>query len=157
MTETQAAIGNLVDGLRKIATRTHAGTAMVGVAIIDNGLRGALLKKMPGLSRKMKDRIFDGYGPLSSLSAKSDLAFALGLIDAATYEKVSVLKKVRNRFAHSRKLLTFESEEIASLLRNSRAPGKHADNQTQFMSLVCEINGQLSDDETTDENSRRAS
>lgn len=157
MTVTQSEIGNLVDGLRKITTRTHAGTVMVGAAIIDDGLRGALLSRMPRLSRKMKDRIFDGYGPLNSLSAKCDLAFALGLIDAATYEKISVLKKVRNTFAHSGMLLTFESEEIASVLGNSKTPGKHADNQTQFMSLLRDISGQLSDDKIADENPRRAS
>jgi DNA-binding MltR family transcriptional regulator len=96
--------------------RTHAGIALIGAAIADQQLQDALLTKMRKLSRKLQDELFSGYGPLSSLSAKIALAYALGLIDSVAHKRLTVARQIRNKFAHSGDIITFASPEIGQLL-----------------------------------------
>lgn len=46
------------------------------------------------------DDLFDGDGPLSTFSAKINLAFRLGLIDAQFARALHVVRRIRNDFAH---------------------------------------------------------
>ena len=94
----------------------HAGAALTGAAIADQQLQDALLTKMKKLSRKLEDELFKGYGPLSSLSAKIALAYALGLVDSTTHKRLTVMRQIRNKFAHADDFTTFESPEIRRLL-----------------------------------------
>ncbi len=118
--------GEIVSGLKRVLSRTHAGVALAGAAIIEQGLERVLLSRMRKLNRAKRDRLFEGYGPLSTFSAKIDVAFALGLIDPGIYDRLTVVRKVRNKFAHSVSTLGFDSPEIAALLLNL-----HPSNQEQ--------------------------
>jgi hypothetical protein len=102
--------------LTDIYQRTHAGAVLLGAAIADQQLKNALLTKMRKLSRKLEKELFTGYGPLSSLSAKIALAYALGLIDNITRSRLTVARKVRNEFAHAEDVITFQHPEIRRLL-----------------------------------------
>ena len=93
----RAKTGLLTELLRK----THVSTALVGAAIADQQLQDAILTKMRPLNRDQRGRLFTGYGPLSSLSAKIDIAFAMGLLDSVTYDRLSVVRRIRNLFAHA--------------------------------------------------------
>ena len=46
------------------------------------------------------DDLFDGDSPLSTFSAKINLAFRLGLIDAQFAKVLHIIRKIRNDFAH---------------------------------------------------------
>ena len=67
----------LFAGIRQLQTMVDAHYAIAGTAALDNSLRAALLTKMRPLSRHMRDRLFEGYGPLATVAAKIDLAFAM--------------------------------------------------------------------------------
>lgn len=69
-------------------------------ARLDAALKIALLSKMRPLSKRAKENIFEGYGPLASFSAKRDMAYALSVFDEETYSDLKVIKKIRNVFAH---------------------------------------------------------
>ncbi len=96
---------------------THANLALVIPAIIDSALGAALEKKMVPLSSEMKRRLFDGYGPLSYVANKIDLAFAFGLITQDLYSQLRVVNKIRTKFAHSPQTITFLDENILDLVR----------------------------------------
>jgi len=102
--------------IRNLGTFAHASVVMVHMAVLEDCLEAALLGKMHSLNREMRDRLFTGYGPLSSLSAKIDVGFALALLDRVDYDRLTVLRKIRNKFAHSPKGLRFEDDEIKGLL-----------------------------------------
>ena len=80
--------------LTDIYQRTHAGAVLLGAAIADQQLKNALLTKMRKLSRKLEKELFTGYGPLSSLSAKIALAYALGFIDNITRSRLTVARSL---------------------------------------------------------------
>jgi hypothetical protein len=74
-------IRDFVPAVNRVRARTHAGVAIVAAAIIDEQLLRALLTKMRPLSAKLRKRLFEGYGPLSSFAAKIDLSNWLILLD----------------------------------------------------------------------------
>lgn len=133
------ALDVIVGGLRAVQRRTDASTVMVGAAILDNGLESAIATRMPGLNNRLKQKLFEGYGPLATFAAKIDVALAFGLVDVETHKKLHVVKRVRNEFAHSPDTVTFESQEIVSMLTATLQEGEHADAQTQYLRLLNEI------------------
>jgi DNA-binding MltR family transcriptional regulator len=57
-------------------------------------------------------QFFEGYGPLGTFSARIDIAYFFKLIDPTTYNDLRAIKNIRNTFAHSKTVLTFQSREI---------------------------------------------
>src|SRR5205807_1537995 len=105
-------ITELISSIRALQARTHSEIGLVGAAIIEEQLLRALLTKMRPLSGEMKKRLFDGYGPLSSFAAKIDLSYALQIINKAQYDDLTVIRRIRNQFAHAMPLINFDSPEI---------------------------------------------
>jgi hypothetical protein len=113
LSELQSKVSDLSP---KITLTTHSHIAIVGAAALDNSLELVLLTKMRRLSRDMKDRIFDGYGPLSSFAAKIDIAYALEIIPREFYDSLRIINKVRVRFAHSKQFVSFQDPEISAMI-----------------------------------------
>jgi hypothetical protein len=97
-------------------TFTDSHHAIIGVSELDNALELALLSKMHRLNRELKDRIFDGYGPLNTFAAKIDIAYALEIIPKEFYESLRKINKVRVKFAHSKFFLNFQDPEISAII-----------------------------------------
>ncbi len=64
----------------------------------------------------MHNRIFEGYGPLSNISAKIDLSYALNIISEQTYKDLRNLNKIRVKFAHSAELKNLQDPDITKIL-----------------------------------------
>jgi hypothetical protein len=59
-------------------------------------------------------RPFDGQGPLSTFSAKIDVAHAFEIIGDDEVSDFHAIRNIRNAFAHTTVPLHFDSPEIAS-------------------------------------------
>ena len=105
-------ITELISNIRALQPRTHAEIGVVGAAIIEEQLLRALLTKMRPLSGEMKKRLFDGYGPLSSFSAKIDLSYALQILNKDQYDDLTVIRRIRSQFGHSMPLVNFDKPEM---------------------------------------------
>ena len=87
---------------------------MVAAALIDEKLLETLQAFM--CTGKAAGRLLvEGNAPLGTFSARIDGCFALGLIDEFEYREISLVRKVRNEFAHARHGLTFLDKQIESL------------------------------------------
>ena len=107
----------LNDTFKNLKRRTHAATVLVGASIIDQQLEFAILTKMRKLNRKVYEELFTGYGPLSSFSAKIAMAYALELINGPARSRLSLLRKIRNEFAHSDDVnFSFEDPDARALM-----------------------------------------
>jgi mannitol operon repressor len=103
--------------LGELQAETDRGLPMVAAALIDEKLLETL--QAFTCSCKAADRLLvDGNAPLGAFSARIDASFALGLIDEFEYQEISLVRKVRNEFAHSRHGLTFLDKQIESLCAN---------------------------------------
>jgi len=96
--------------LPDITGRTSArATAIVGAAQLDYLLEQVLRHHMIA---KPEGSLFGAYGPLSSFSAKIDLAKSLGILTKGEASDLHRVRKIRNVFAHSLQEVSFRDRSI---------------------------------------------
>jgi hypothetical protein len=72
------------------------------------------------------NRLFGGHGssPLGTFSAKIDMALAIGLFGLKVYHDLTIIREIRNTFAHEMKRITFNTRSIRDMCNNLWIP-KH--------------------------------
>lgn len=101
--------------MRSFDKESDRSAAIIAGVVLDEALRDALQETfVDEMSNNEDDRLFEGYGPLSTFSARIDIAFAIGLFGPRTKATFHLLRRVRNEFAH-RLGLDFEHPSIAML------------------------------------------
>lgn len=126
--------------------RGQAATVLKSVAVYENVLQQCLEACMRPLSAKMRVRLFNGYGPISSLAAKSDIAYAFRLLSDADYADLQIIRKVRNEFAHAQDILGFEKPQIEALVSRMQKPkAKIESAYGWYFSRLSEIGNNLID------------
>jgi len=119
-TDAEEQLFRALDSFKNIAMnlkrQTHSGMAMLVAAALDRLLEDALLTKMVNLSRERREKLFGDYGTLRSFDAKINVAFAFAVIDRETSKRLTIIRKIRNKFAHTQGFLDFDSPEIKSIL-----------------------------------------
>jgi hypothetical protein len=94
--------GNLRRFYEELKSDNDRACALVGTAGIDNALTKALTAKFIPLSKEEEERLFNSTNaPLSTLSGKILIAYALGVIDNQDAKDLTTIRHVRNAFAHS--------------------------------------------------------
>ena len=89
--------------------------AILAAAHFEHVLGKQIVHKFVELNRELQKNIFDGYGPLSTFSAKIDIAFALGLYDEENRKGLHKIRRIRNEFAHAPRPINFNNEKIADM------------------------------------------
>lgn len=127
--------------LAELSRETDRGLPLVGAAVIDEQLArtlGAFLAQ-----GKVSERLLNGAtAPLGTFSARIDLCRALGLIDDYECREISLIRKVRNEFAHAKHGLTFDDARIVGLCTSLESdlpagPGlESADARFRFQNAV---------------------
>lgn len=102
--------------LQELERHSHAAHAIWVAANLEDTLVQILALYMPNLSNRLREKLFRGYGPLSSFSAKIDMAYALDLIPDVLRRDLHVIREIRNSFAHATSPQHFDTEELQSLL-----------------------------------------
>lgn len=108
--QLRAAVGTLL-------LDSQASRAIVYSSLLEEHLKLGLSVKMTNINRSIEQTLFEGYGPLSTLNSKIDIAFALGILPEALFKNAHIIRKIRNKFAHSTKKLNFESETVIKLCK----------------------------------------
>jgi hypothetical protein len=103
---------DLVAHIAELTRNTEAGAALATAALLDQYLMTLLMAGMRTMSNGPLERMFGSYGPLYELGPKADIAFAFNLIDDATLASIRAIQAIRNEFAHSKRVLNFESPDI---------------------------------------------
>lgn len=102
---------------RQLREESVRGSAIVGAALIDDALE-QMLKALMIASDQKDDELFNGsYAPLSSLSAKIDIAYRTGLISPKVRASLHIIRKLRNEFAHVSLQINFESQSVHDRIR----------------------------------------
>ncbi len=99
----------------EIRGQSDRGAAILAASIISTYLERAILTKLIPTSNRRREKLFRGFGPLSTLSARIEIAYSLGLYDEEYYNRLNAIKDIRNEFAHSIEPTTFQSEVIKKL------------------------------------------
>ena len=105
-------VNNIVAQLLALHRRTHAGTVIAASAQIENVLETLLLTYMRPLTKPEHARLSRGYGPLSSFSAKTDMAYALKMIPKSMFDALNILRRLRNQIAHSEEMVDLSHPKL---------------------------------------------
>src|SRR5262245_56223589 len=98
--------------LKTIGQIMHGSTAIKVVSIIDYDLQRCIQCKFNKLNSEMRNRIFRGNGPLSHLSARIDVAYALDITTDTIHQELHKIREIRNAFAHTKSFLNFDEDPI---------------------------------------------
>jgi Mannitol repressor len=104
----------------EIARNAHVAQVMWGAAVLDNLLVTLLAHSLPNLSRRMRERLFEGYGPLGNFAPRLDMAFAMGIIGEKLREDMVHIKDLRNLMAHSPSRADLNDAAVRSILSRLR-------------------------------------
>src|SRR5262249_50348021 len=96
--------------------------AIVGAAYLDSSL-DALFRAALNESPEEVDKMLRPEGILGSNGSRYQLAYCLGLIKKDQWDDLKTVAKIRNRFAHDYRMLSFDSEPIRDLCSNLHQPG----------------------------------
>jgi mannitol operon repressor len=106
--------------LAELRRETDRGLPLVAAALVDEKLRDTLHAFF--CTGKAAERLLSvPYAPLGTLSARIEACFALGLIDEFEYREISIIRKVRNAFAHSKHGISFEEARVRTLCASLQA------------------------------------
>lgn len=105
------------------------GCIIFGSAMIEDQLETLLRScfRKDAAAAKIVDSLFAGYAPLSTLSAKIQVVYALGLISDKIYKQLLLLKKIRNNFAHDKEAVSFDSPRYQRGVQAFRASFRSED------------------------------
>jgi hypothetical protein len=99
----------------EIETQTDRSAAIVAGSFVEATLRAAIEAEWDIPSNSVRERIFKGYAPLSSFSAKIEIGSVIGLFGPKTHGDLNRIRKIRNEFAHFLNPLSFATPHIARL------------------------------------------
>ncbi len=95
------------------------GVALVAAEFFDATLERLLRSRFAvGLQQRprMIKPLFEGFGPLSTFSAKISISFAIGLIQNWMAADLDLVRRIRNEFAHSLESKTFTDPTISKMV-----------------------------------------
>ena len=72
-----------------------------------------------------RQRLFDLNGPFSSFSSKILAAYTIGWIDSDVFHDLELLRKIRNKFAHTIDVKHFEDVEVKKLFNEFKIPHRY--------------------------------
>ncbi len=122
----------------EIEKQTDRGAAIIAAAVIEDVLERLITARFVELPSKRKKALFDqSNGPLSSLSSKIELGFALGLFNEERRGSLHLIREVRNTFAHTMDPISFEDPRISKIVETRVTPKVKAyttmSSRTKFM------------------------
>lgn len=114
--------------LDKLNDETPRGAALLACSYIDELLKNIISAFL--IESKEATKLVDGFNaPLGTFSARTAMAYCLGLISEKEHQEILTLKKIRNDCAHDFRI-TFADQRIIDLCNNleysARPPIKDA-------------------------------
>lgn len=97
-----------------VANASDRATALVLATRLEHEIERSIETHFVELDDNQRASIFEGDGPLSTLSAKVRLAYALGIFGARTKHDLDIIRSVRNVFAHTWQHVGFGSDAITT-------------------------------------------
>jgi len=106
----------------QLGQETDRGAALVGAAFLENLLGGLLEEFMLDDPKHSKLLLEGPLAPFGTLYSRTIAAYSLGLISNDELNDLSMIREVRNTFAHSSKPIEFSSSELKPKLDNLLIP-----------------------------------
>jgi len=101
-----------IEAFRKALTaESDRGCALFAAAHLDASLSDLLYISLVA-NRDIEKDLFEGTAPLAAFSARIKMAYYLGLISRAIRRDLDIIRAVRNDFAHTLAVVSFDNQQI---------------------------------------------
>jgi DNA-binding MltR family transcriptional regulator len=90
--------------------------------IVENRLT-ELVRMLMRRDEKIADELFHPSGPLGPFGTKIRLAYMLRIVSPETYRDLTIISKIRNKFAHDLSVTSFEDRQISDWIKNMHLYG----------------------------------
>ena len=97
--------------IREMHDQNERGAAIIGGVFLEDKLRVFIELRWPPISNTVRNRLFTGYGPLSSFSAKIAIAHAMGVLNTKSKSDCDKIRLIRNDAAHIGTPFSFSAPE----------------------------------------------
>ncbi len=126
--------------LKSLYKEGDRSAALIAGSIVDTRLE-ACLRSMMKQSEKVQERFFGTYGPLGSFSSRIDLAYLLNVISKEAHNDLTIIRNIRNDFAHNLSIKGFKDTSIKDKTLNlkliDKFVGGYKENET--VKEICKI------------------
>ena len=117
------------------ASESDRAVVILGAAKLDVQLY-QLIVKVLRTPPSSGDELFEGDSPLSTFSAKINLAYRLGLIDNELTRTLHLIRKIRNSFAHETSSSSLNHGPHQNRIRESSMPLKRFEDYSDFSEFI---------------------
>ena len=131
--------------VRELHDQSDRGAALIAAAWVDAELEGLIEARLLA-DQKVFGELFNPNGPIGAFATKVRLGYMLGLITDEVRKDLRTIGRIRNKFAHVRTPLSFETQEIRQLC-DELTPCEYPDNENnpdgppRFKRLARPLNG----------------
>ena len=98
---------------RELGSQTDRGAAILGATFLEVRLEEAIRSRLVG-SGDPVESLFRGGAALGTFSAKTDMAFALGFYGPKVHRDLTLIGRIRDRFARDLGAVSFASSDVAT-------------------------------------------
>jgi DNA-binding MltR family transcriptional regulator len=105
---------------QSLVKESDRGCVILGAALLAEGLETLIRSVCRDAAEDIKitiDPLFQGYAPLATFSARIQIAFALGILPRSLRDKIDIVRRMRNDFAHEWGPIDFNDPRCANRLR----------------------------------------
>ncbi len=109
---------------KALSKESDRGAVLISASFLDEALEALLRARFSIRHPKSKSSIrplFNAFGPLSTFSAKVTICYATDLIAKWIYEDLEIVRKLRNKFAHSVGVARFDLPAAVQLTEKLKA------------------------------------
>jgi DNA-binding MltR family transcriptional regulator len=89
------------------------------------------------------ERMFEGNGELATLEKKIRKAHSLKLIDDVAFGDATLVRKIRNNFAHAKQKLNFDNTKTVALAKQLSTHESATSNQEAIFTATSKVTEQL--------------
>lgn len=102
--------------LEAFKLESDRGAAIIAAAYLEEILKQILDAYLADV--KCSDEILSGFNaPFGSFSAKIKTTYSLGFLEDKEFSTINTIRQIRNKFAHSWKGVSFQSQSIIDLCK----------------------------------------
>ena len=104
---------------RSFRSESDRSAAILAASLLEDQLRTLLQKLL--VSDTHTAKMFDTYGPLSTLSARCEIAYLMAIIPKDIRDDIDIVRKIRNLFAHRIEDVSFDTPPVCDLATNLKS------------------------------------
>jgi hypothetical protein len=113
--------------------------AIIGAGLVEHELDEALRDRIARKDDETWENMTGENGPFNTFWAKIQAGYALKIYNARTRKNLTVIQKIRNGFAHTRRLLDFEHDLVLKELKRIEIPTSARGREAGFLTTAQSI------------------